>query len=72
MKMMSGLARAEGLKRIAAHLENCRTELLAAGQVEFADEVASDEFIVERMRLALAEIAELSRLVGWKRLAEEI
>jgi hypothetical protein len=33
--------------------------------------VVADEFIAERIRLALAEIAELSRLVAWMRLAED-
>jgi len=63
--------RAEHLGRILAHLDGCHAELLAASQVELDDDVAADEFIAERIRLALAEVAELSRLVAWKRTAED-
>jgi hypothetical protein len=65
------LLRAEHLGRILTHLDGCHAELLAASQVELDDDVAADEFIAERIRLALAEIAELSRLVAWKRTAED-
>jgi hypothetical protein len=62
--------RAEDLARILVHLDGCHAELLAASQVELGNAMA-DEFIAERIRLALAEVAELSRLVAWKRLAED-
>jgi hypothetical protein len=65
------LRRAEHLRRILTHLDGSRAELLAASQVELVGDVVADEFIAERIRLALAEIAELGRLVAWKRLAED-
>jgi hypothetical protein len=65
------LLRAEHLGSILAHLDGCHAELLAASQVELDGDVAADEFIAERIRLALAEVAELSRLVAWKRTAED-
>jgi hypothetical protein len=65
------LIRAENLGRILAHLDGCHAGLLAASQVEFVGDVVADEFIAERIRLALAEVAELSRLVAWKRMAED-
>jgi hypothetical protein len=61
------MARSEYLRCLQVHLENAHAELLAASRLERADEVASDEFIAERIRLAEAEIAELRRLVAWKR-----
>jgi hypothetical protein len=63
------MTRSEGLRRLQAHLESAQEELLGASGLELAEEAASDEFIAERIRLVLAEIGQLSRLVAWKRRA---
>jgi hypothetical protein len=44
----------------------CRPSSSTRRLAEVIVELVADEFIAERVRLALAEVAELARLVRWK------